>query len=236
MPRYALVIDLNRCIGCHTCAVACRAAWNVAPPHGRCRIQRLGPATTPDGLAHTFYPVQCGHCDRPACVPVCPVDKREIVVTAPDGMDSRSLSVSATWKDPFTGIVHINAERCIGCGSCVEACPYEARFLYRSGTGPRADACSFCIERLQAGEAQPVCVGKCLTGARIFGDLDDVGSAVARHVARGAVRLETASAQPGINIFFAGRKRDIQLLRRLAAPGEKAAPSTRRRLLSLLVR
>ncbi len=235
MPRYALVIDCNRCVGCHTCAVACRAAFGVPLPHNRLHVRRLGPVRTSMGLTQTFQARQCVHCRRPACVAVCPVDPQEIVVTGPGG-DKTIIQARATWKDPATGIVRIDAERCIGCGSCVDVCPYEARFLIDGNVGRRADGCDFCYERLTTTGKEPVCVESCLTGARIFGDLDDPTSRVAALVAAGALALEPAGKSTGPALYYTGRPKDLAALRQLATPTAKPPPAIRRKLLSLLVR
>jgi tetrathionate reductase subunit B len=109
--------------------------------------------------AVAVLPRLCNHCEDPSCVPVCPV--------------------GATFKRE-DGIVAVNAAACIGCGFCVQACPYGARFLNR--VTRTADKCTFCLHRLAAG-LLPACVENCVGGARIFGDLRDPASAVSRMLA-----------------------------------------------------
>jgi tetrathionate reductase subunit B len=75
------------------------------------------------------------------------------------------------------GIVLVDNTRCVGCGYCVQACPYDARFVnHETGT---ADKCTFCVHRVDAG-LLPACVETCVGSARIFGDLNDPDSAVSR--------------------------------------------------------
>ena len=101
-------------------------------------------------------PRLCNHRKEPACLPVCPV--------------------KATYQHD-NGIVVIDASACIGCGFCVQACPYDARFLNRQTR--TADKCTFCAHRLEAG-LLPVCVESCVDGARLFGDLNAPDSLIRR--------------------------------------------------------
>ena len=110
MSHYGMAIDLNRCIGCHTCSMACKMAnnlpenvwWNrVATTDGYSMDSTV--TEWPHG-AIEFVPMSCQHCENPACVKVCPV--------------------GATYKDPETGIVRQDYDKCIGCRMCMSACPY----------------------------------------------------------------------------------------------------------------
>ena len=110
-----------------------------------------------------FRPTLCNHCDNPACVAACPT--------------------GAMAKDPETGIVSPDAEVCIGCGSCVNACPYGAPVINEETS--TSTKCTFCKERSTKGQ-EPFCVAACPANARIFGDLNDPDSEVAKLVAAGA--------------------------------------------------
>jgi Fe-S-cluster-containing dehydrogenase component len=90
------------------------------------------------------------HCDHPPCTEVCV---------------SR-----ATYKDPENGLVLVDQEACIGCGYCVEACPYNARYLNKKRGV--VDKCNGCVQRLAVG-MPPACVSTCVGGSRMFGDLND---------------------------------------------------------------
>ena len=181
MTQYAMVIDLNRCVGCHACALACRAEWQVPTKEGYRRnwLRRLGPAKTSKGLSFTFYPGLCNHCDKPACIPVCPADQVEKTFKDAKTGKTKTMKVAATWKDPFNGSVQIDKERCLGCGACRDACPYGARYVNEELKDPKADKCTFCVERLAAG-LEPACVQTCIADARIFGDLNDPESSVSK--------------------------------------------------------
>ncbi len=235
MKQYAMIIDLNRCVGCHACAVACKAEWDVPVDQGRNWVRRLGPANTPFGLAATYYPGLCNHCDKPACVPVCPADPVTRTFTDPDSGKTVTMEVAATWKDPFNGAVLIDKERCLGCGACADACPYGARYVNEEGDEPKADKCTFCVERLAVG-LQPACVQTCLAGARIFGDVNDPNSEVAAYIKKGAIRLESAAVKIGPNVRYFGNKRDLHLLATTCTPTSMPEANLRRTMFATLWR
>lgn len=179
--HYGFVIDVSRCIDCRACLVACRAENEVEIPYTRIWVRDLGVAGSFPDLKRTFIPYNCMHCDEPPCVEVCPS--------------------GATYKDPDTGLVLIDQEACIGCGLCVEACPYDARHIdERRGV---ADKCTACSHRVEAGQ-QPACVATCLGGARMFGDLNDPESKVSEALkqARSIQRLTSESVNPGPNVYY----------------------------------
>lgn len=119
MPRWAMVIDLDRCTGCQTCMVAC-AIWHGLPPglfwttvvnphsDAQTGILRTGGDSYPN-VDTMFIPRLCNHCDNAPCVKVCPVN--------------------ATYKRE-DGLVLIDYERCIGCRYCMAACPYGVRIFH----------------------------------------------------------------------------------------------------------
>jgi tetrathionate reductase subunit B len=127
-----------------------------------------------------------------------------------------TMEVAATWKDPFDGTVQIDKNRCIGCGACVDACPYNARYINPAlvddvSEDGKADKCTYCKPRVDAGSA-PACVQTCITGARIFGDLDDPNSEVAKYVKKGAKGIEPNGGELGPNSRYFGKKKDMELL------------------------
>jgi tetrathionate reductase subunit B len=216
--QYAMVIDLNRCVGCHSCSVACKAEWNVPAESGRSWLRRLGPDETPYGISYTFYPGHCNHCNEPACVPVCPVEKVSARFENKLNGEREILNIAATWKDPFNGTVQIDKKRCIGCGACVDACPYGARYINPNlGKKGVADKCSFCVERLAKG-LSPACVQTCLGGARFFGDLNDPDSEVAKYIDKGALALNSNKINTGSNVYYYGNKKDLYLLTETCTP------------------
>jgi tetrathionate reductase subunit B len=153
--RYGFVIDVARCIDCRACLVACSVENNVPMNHTRIWVKDLGVQGAFPDLQRTFVPYNCMHCDNPPCIEVC--------------------VSGATYKQADTGLVLVDQEACIGCGYCVEACPYDARYLdEKRGV---VDKCTGCVQRVETGQ-QPACVTTCLGGARMFGDLNDPNSEV----------------------------------------------------------
>ena len=178
--RLGLVIDLDICVGCHACAVACKE-WNsgghAAPltdfqPYGAepdgVWFNRVHSFETTNYLGETntvHFPRSCLHCEKPACVEVCPT--------------------GASFKRAEDGIVLVDEDLCIGCKLCSWACPYGAR-EYDTNEGVMKK-CTLCIDRiynenLDVAERVPACVSCCPVGARHFGDLGDPDSAVSQLV------------------------------------------------------
>ena len=162
--HYAMVIDLRRCIGCHACSVACKSENKVPLSVWRSWVKQVERGKFPNTQRH-FLPRLCNHCEHPACVEACPTK-------------------SSYKRDD--GVVLVREERCIGCKLCVTACPYDARFSHPDKK--IADKCTFCAHRVDKGVV-PACVNTCQGKARIFGDLNDPTSEVARLVAKEPVQV-----------------------------------------------
>lgn len=183
MTKYAMVIDMRRCIGCSTCVVACKQENNLPDKVFWSKVHTVGGAEqdTPAGsdpreLSMKFFTYACQHCDNPACVEVCPT------------------GASVKRED---GIVTVDQEECIGCKTCMEACPYEGVRTYIDGepqwfldfaTGDAeaiehkantVEKCTFCAHRIDRGE-RPACADLCRFNARFWGDLDDPESDVSK--------------------------------------------------------
>lgn len=204
MTRLAIGIDLHRCLGCHTCSLACKMQNNV--PDGMlwnrvltqdCDMIDDAVGTYPN-LTRTYLPVACQHCDNAACQRVCPT--------------------GATYTDDL-GRVQIDYNKCIGCRMCMAACPYNARvfnwneplrstgFGYGDSRVPERatgvmEKCTLCKERTDDGE-EPMCVLCCPGDARIFGDLDDPDSEIsqARLNSSAFVLLEDMGTRPHVFYF-----------------------------------
>ncbi|VAX23354.1 Quad-[4Fe-4S] ferredoxin, HycB/HydN/HyfA family [hydrothermal vent metagenome] len=189
--RWAMVIDLRRCKGCHTCAVACKAEFDVPLGSWNTVVKEVEQGAYPD-IKKDFLPRLCNHCEGnnmdkvPPCVKVCPEypKERKVFITA-EGKKIRYRN-GATYKRP-DGMILVDNSLCIGCGKCIEACPYGARSYNKrliSGKDPKKNGiskCSFCMHRVDKGVA-PSCVSGCPDNARIFGDLNDPASDVSKLV------------------------------------------------------
>jgi tetrathionate reductase subunit B len=168
----------SRCIDCKACQVACKAENGTPLGQSRNWIKDSGIKGQFPDLHQTFAPGNCMHCSQAPCVRVCPT--------------------YASYQRG-DGIVSVDERKCIGCKYCLQACPYNARFLNKE-TGA-ADKCSFCLHRLEQGKI-PSCVNTCLGKARVAGDLNDSGSEVSRLLATYPSRQILVEAGTGPAIFF----------------------------------
>lgn len=150
----SMLIDLRKCVGCQSCTTSCKIENNVPEGQFRTWVEDKEIGTYPN-TKRGFLPHVCNQCDSPACTPVCPV--------------------GATYKRKEDQAVVIEQEKCIGCGECVKACPYSARFL--STSTKKADKCLLCGQRTDQN-LLPACVENCTGGARIYGDLNDANSEI----------------------------------------------------------
>ncbi|MCS6867431.1 MAG: 4Fe-4S dicluster domain-containing protein [Thermus sp.] len=170
MPRYAMAIDLSLCVGCAACAVACKMENEVPPGVFNLWIRERELGSYPHPVVE-FRPEQCLHCENPPCVPVCPT------------------GASYQTKE---GLVLVDPKKCIACGACIAACPYDARYLHPAGY---VSKCTFCAHRLAQGKV-PACVETCPTYCRTFGDLDDPESPVSQAL-RAAERVDVLRPEQG---------------------------------------
>lgn len=202
MTRYGMAIDLSRCIGCNTCAVACKVSnnlpkdvwWNVVHTEGR-DFADTSKGTYGGEMQLSWLPVNCMHCENAVCEEVCPT--------------------GATVKRD-DGIVTVDEETCIGCKSCTEACPYDVRRLIenepeyylelpigdpaaKSHKGGTVEKCDFCAGRIDRGE-KPACMELCPGRARYWGDLDDPESEVSQFLSgrNATVLLEEEGTSPSV--------------------------------------
>ena len=157
--RWGMLVDQRRCIGCHSCTIACKSENNVPLGYWRSWVKGLQKGSYPD-VGNFFLRRLCNHCDVPPCTQVCPVQ--------------------ATVRREEDGVVVMYYGKCIGCGMCIASCPYDARFFHP--IRQTADKCDFCAARIDKG-LQPACVEACVSRALVFGDLDDPKSEISQRLA-----------------------------------------------------
>ncbi len=188
-PRWVMVMDLRKCVGCRACTVACKAENNVALGRFRTVIQEKTTGTFPN-VRKDFLPLMCNHCEGnkkdkiPPCIKECPEypGERAVYIT-PAGKKVR-YRTGATYKRP-DGMILMDNSQCIGCGKCIDACPYGVRAFdpfTQAGKKPEENGvtkCTFCQHLVDQGQT-PACVTTCQGRARIFGDLNDPNSDVAK--------------------------------------------------------
>jgi Fe-S-cluster-containing dehydrogenase component/formate-dependent nitrite reductase membrane component NrfD len=177
--RYGFVIDQRRCIGCHACTVACKEENRVPLGAFRTWVKYVERGTFPQTRRY-FSVLRCNHCDDAPCVTICPT--------------------VALYRRP-DGIVDFDGARCIGCKSCMQACPYDA--LYIDPDTHTAAKCNYCAHRIEVG-LEPACVIVCPEQAIIAGDLDDPRSTIARIVDREPVQVRKAEQGTRPKVFYLG--------------------------------
>ena len=187
-PRYGMVVDLNRCVGCQTCTIACKHHNDTPPGVQWRRVLDVEQGEYPN-VERLFLVTGCQHCAEPPCVPVCP---------------------TGATRQRADGLVTMDYDTCIGCGYCAVACPYQARTIahdyewYFGAPSVQEDhvfdedrigvasKCTFCVDKIDEAanspgvvpgldlEATPACAASCIAEALHFGDFADPESNVSR--------------------------------------------------------
>lgn len=157
MTKMTMVVDLDRCIGCYACEIACKQENDVSLGSYWNKVQTMGPYGNFPHVEMYFLPTMCQHCNNPTCVSVCPT--------------------GATHQRGGDGIVLVDRDKCIGCQYCAMACPYGARTFNKKQKV--VEKCTLCAHLQSVGE-RPACVKCCSGGARIYGDADDPASDVSK--------------------------------------------------------
>lgn len=208
-PWYAIGIDIEKCIGCGSCARACKAendvpkepfffrSWveqytikndgsmSVQSPNGG--IDDFKQTVPEADIFKTFFvPKMCNHCAKSPCVQVCPV--------------------GATYESP-EGVVLVDEKYCIGCRYCIQACPYGCRYLHPEKQ--TADKCTLCYHRLKKG-LNPACFEVCPTGARIYGDLHDMDGTLHKFLKEHDCQVLKPHLNTGSKLFYNGLSAEVR--------------------------
>ena len=206
---YGIGIDIDKCIGCGKCALACKLENKIPldPFYFRSWVEQYtikndgtilvsSPNGGIDGFSQIvpdadifksfFVPKMCNHCSKSPCTQVCPV--------------------GATFESP-EGIVLIDDNYCIGCRYCVQACPYGCRYIHPEKH--TADKCTLCIHRLEKG-MQPACFEICPTEARIYGDLNDPQSKINSFLKNHTCMVIKPHLNTGSKLFYSSLSSEVR--------------------------
>ncbi|MDH4224314.1 MAG: polysulfide reductase NrfD [Deltaproteobacteria bacterium] len=177
--NYGFIIDNRKCIGCHACTVACKSEHDVAVGVNRTWVKYIEKGEYPN-TRRIFSVTRCNHCDNAPCVAICPV------------------AALYTRKD---GIVDFDNQRCIGCKSCMQACPYDA--LYIDPKTETAAKCNYCAHRVDTG-MEPACVVVCPEQAIISGDMDNPAAKISQLLSRQQVTVRKPEKGTKPKLFYIG--------------------------------
>jgi len=175
--KYGFIIDNRKCIGCHACTVACKSEHDVPIGVNRTWVKQIEKGTYPN-TRRVFSVMRCNHCTDAPCVEICPV---------------QALFVRED------GIVDFDNNRCIGCKSCMQACPYDA--LYIDPETHTAAKCNYCAHRVDIG-LEPACVNVCPEQAIISGDMHDPSSEISMLLSREQVITRKPEKATNPNLFY----------------------------------
>ena len=175
--KYGFIIDNRKCIGCHACTTACKSEHDVPIGVNRTYVKQVEKGVFPN-TRRIFSVMRCNHCTNAPCVEICPV---EALHTREDG------------------IVDFDNNRCIGCKSCMQACPYDA--LYIDPDNKTAAKCNYCAHRVEVGRA-PACVDVCPEHAIIAGDMDNPTTEISMLLSREQVMVRKPEKGTKPNLFY----------------------------------
>ena len=208
-PWYGIGIEIEKCIGCGSCARACKAENDVPvePFYFRSWVEQYtnkndaeikveSPSGVIDGFEQSvpddeifksfFVPKMCNHCSKSPCVQVCPV--------------------GATYETD-DGIVLVDQNYCIGCRYCVQACPYGCRYVHPEKDV--VDKCTLCYHRVKKGK-NPACMDVCPTGARIFGDLRDKEGELVKFLKEHTCHVLKPHLNTGSKLFYNSLNQEVR--------------------------
>jgi tetrathionate reductase subunit B len=204
---WAMTIDIEKCIGCGNCVVACARENGVREGYFRTWIERYSVSGWPDqqpavdspnggregfpeegeaGAKSFFVPKLCNHCADSPCVQVCPV--------------------GATFETP-DGVVLVDKEYCLGCRYCVQACPYGCRYI--DPEGHVADKCTLCYHRITQG-LTTACAEACPTGARTLADLKNPKDPVHEFLRTNSIQVLKPHMATGAKVYYKALDRSVR--------------------------
>ena len=150
MSQKNIFVDIQYCIGCRACEVACKQEHDIPVGIKWINVVKVGPRMVGGRLRMDFVPMKCKHCSKAPCIGACP---------------EKAISRRSD------GIVLIDPELCIGCMSCVESCPFTV--IQLNPKTQIAEKCTLCVHRVDAG-LEPACVHTCPSKCMYFGDINEL--------------------------------------------------------------
>lgn len=175
--RAGMIIDLRRCVGCHSCSLACKTEHNIPLGSFRTRVRYL---ERTDKLTLKFFPLICMHCQDAPCLKACPCN-------------------AITRLEDKTVVIDRN--RCSSKKACIDACPYGA--IYIDPKTDKADKCDLCANRTVLG-MEPACVNVCPTNALKYCDLEDPGDPVVIYAKKHGAKAFKEEADTSPSVFYIG--------------------------------
>jgi Fe-S-cluster-containing dehydrogenase component/formate-dependent nitrite reductase membrane component NrfD len=179
VTRLGFLLASDSCIGCHACTVACKSEHDVPLGVNRTWVKYIETGSFPN-TGRSFSVMRCNQCDDAPCMTICPTN--------------------ALFRAP-NGVVDFNDDSCIGCKSCMNACPYDA--LYINPDTGTAHKCNFCNHRVEVG-LEPACVTVCPTNAIVTGDLDDPTSEISKILGRDKTSVRAPEKGTNPKVFYRG--------------------------------
>ena len=182
--NYGFVIDNRMCIGCHACTVACKSEHDVSIGVNRTHVKYIEKGEFPNSTRE-FSVHRCNHCADAPCVEICP---------------------TTALYDRADGIVDFDNDRCIGCKSCMQACPYDA--LYIDPETNTAAKCNYCAHKVDYGY-EPACVTVCPVEAIISGDLDDPSTHISQLVENENTMTRKPEKMTDPNLYYVNGSKEM---------------------------
>ncbi len=196
--RLIMLIDLDKCIGCNVCSVACKSENGVALGQYRTQVLEAEEGVYPS-VQRLFLPVMCNHCEEAPCLKAC---ENKAIIKRSDGL------------------VFIDKEKCKGLQLCIPACPYGAIYFnqdadpsadvrdYPSRAVGRSDKCDLCMGRIDVG-LEPACSDTCPTDARVFGDMRDGNDPIRKKIHEEKLTGLLPGKGTGPQVYYRGGNRDL---------------------------
>ena len=177
--RVGMLLDLDRCVGCHSCSVSCKTEHEVPLGGFRMRVRYM---ERPSAATLAFAPLMCMHCEDAPCIKACPNDA---LVKMEDGR------------------VIVREKKCDLDEECISACPYGAIFINEEKEV--AEKCDFCYHRTEVG-LEPSCAATCPSQAIQFGDLNDPEDPISKKIKEKNAKVWKEDAGTKPSVFYIGHE------------------------------